>query len=163
MQIEYSASLPQMFDYWRIYEDGVCCFAEGYREDAQGQGNLLGIDLCLIKLHSILAHARLVGQEIPAMAKVVIYMEWKGLAGRHLMWNSNFPMNTVAVAADRFSKTITVDWAEVRDHYFEALKRISLPFFELFPLSGQNDPARWFNRETIIRLFAPINLQLKLF
>jgi hypothetical protein len=81
MRIANTAFLSSTFDYWRMYEDGVCCFAEGYRDDFQGRTDQLNVSLCLIKLHSILAHARLVGQELPAIAKVIIYMDWRGLAG----------------------------------------------------------------------------------
>jgi hypothetical protein len=42
-------------------------------------------------------------------------------------------------AGDRFTRTIALDWAEVRDAYFEALRKITFPFLDLFPLSGQFD------------------------
>jgi hypothetical protein len=66
MRIANSAFLGVTFDCWRMHEEGVCCFAESYCADFQGRSNRLGVGLCLIKLHSILAHARLVGQEMPA-------------------------------------------------------------------------------------------------
>jgi hypothetical protein len=146
-----------------MYEDGVCCFAESYRDDFQGRSDRLGIGLCLIKLHSILAHARLVAQERPEIARVVVYMDWKGLAGRCLMWDRHSPVSAVPVADDRFSKIITLDWAEVRDDYFAALRKIALPFFDLFPMTGQADPATWFTRERIEQLFASLHAQLRLF
>ena len=157
MRIANSAFLGATFDYWRMYEDGVCCFAESYREDYQGRSNGIGVGLSLIKLHSVLAHARLVGQEMPEIAKVVVYMEWKGLAGRCLMWHRHPPVSAVRVAGDRFGKTITLNWAEVRDDYFEALRKISLPFFDLFALTGQADPATWFTRERVEQIFASLS------
>jgi schlafen family protein len=163
MRIANSAFLASTFDYWRMYEDGVCCFAESYRDDFQGRSDRLGIGLCLIKLHSILAHARLVGQEMPEIARVVVYMDWRGLAGRCLMWDRHSPASAVRVADNRFSKTVTLDWAEVRDDYFEALRKISLPFFDLFPLTGSADPATWFTRAKIEQLFASLHAQLRLF
>jgi len=75
----------------RMYEDGVCCFAESYRDDYEGRSDRLGVGLCLIKFHSILAHARFVGQEIPAIARVVVYVDWKELRGRSLMWDKSSP------------------------------------------------------------------------
>jgi Putative DNA-binding domain len=163
MRIADSAFLGATFDYWRMYEDGVCCFAEGYREDYQGRSDGLHVGLCLIKLHSILAHARLVGQEMPEIARAVVHMEWKGLAGRRLMWDRHSPASAVRVADNRFTKTITLHWAEIRDDYFEALRKISLPFFDLFPLTGTADPATWFTRARIEELFASLHAQLRLF
>jgi hypothetical protein len=65
MRIANSAVLTATFDYWRMYEDGICCFAESYRDDYQGRSDRMGVGLALIKVHSILAHARLVGREMP--------------------------------------------------------------------------------------------------
>jgi hypothetical protein len=163
MRIANSAILGATFDYWRMYEDGACCFAEGYREDYEGRSDRRGGDLCLIKLHSILAHARLVGQEMPAIAKVVIYMEWKGLAGRRLTWGRHSVLSATPVADDRFSKTITLDWAEIRDDYFGALRKVSLPFFDLFPMEGWSEPDAWFTRKTIEDRFATFHSRLRLF
>jgi hypothetical protein len=163
MRIAKSALLPAAFDYWRMYEDGVCCFAESYRDDFEGRSNRLGAGLSLIKLHSILAHARLVGQEMPAIAKIVVYMDWKGLAGRCLMWDRNFPISAVPIAGDRFTKAITLDWAEVRDEYFEAFRKISLPFLDLVPLSGNFEPSKWVTREGIAEVFRAYHSQLRLF
>jgi hypothetical protein len=162
MRIANSAFLGATFDYWRMYEDGVCCFVESYREDYQGRSDGLGVGLCLIKLHSILAHARLVGQEMPEIARVVVHMEWSGLAGRRLMWDRHSPASAGPVADDRFGKTITLDWGEIRDDYFEALQ-ISLPLFELFPLTGTADPAAWFTRARVEQIFASLHAQLRLF
>jgi hypothetical protein len=163
MRIANSASLGATFDYWRMYEDGVCCFAENYRDDFEGRSDRLGVGLCLIKLHSILAHARLVGHEMPAIAKVVVYMDWKGLAGRCLTWDRHSPVSAIRVTDDRFRKAIALDWAEIRDDYFGALRKISLPLLDLFPMTGQADPATWFTRERIERLFASYHANLRLF
>ena len=98
MRIANRAFLGATFDYWRMYEEGACCFAEGYREDFKGKSDHLSGDLCLIKIHSILAHARLLGQEMPEIAKVVIYMEWKGLAGRCLTWGRDSVLSATRLA-----------------------------------------------------------------
>lgn len=163
MRIANSAFLAAAFDYWRMYEDGVCCFAEGYRDDIQGRTEQLGVVLCLIKLHSILAHARLVGQQLPSIAKVNIYMDWRGLSGRYLMWDRHCPISDVRIADDRFIKTVTLDWAEVRDEYFGALRKVSLPFLNLVPLSGQFDRSTWLTRESIEKIFAAFDPRLRLF
>jgi hypothetical protein len=162
MRIANSALLTSTFDYWRMYEDGVCCFAEGYREDFQGRTDHVGIAFCLIKLHSILAHARLVGQELPAMGKVIVYMDWRGLAGRSLMWDRILPVSTLRIAGDRFTKTIALDWAEVRDEYFEAFRKISFSFLDLVPMSGQFDRSTILTRENVERIFAAHHSQMRL-
>ena len=158
MQIANSAFLGITFDYWRMYEDGVCCFAESYREDYQGRSDRIGVPLALVKLHSILAHARLVGQEMPTVAKVAIHMEWIGLAGRYLMWDRHDAVGPMHLTDDRLIKTVTLVWAELRDDYFEALRKISLPFFNLW-----DDPTPWFTRERVEQMFASLHAQLRLF
>jgi hypothetical protein len=163
MRIANSAVFASTFDYWRMYEDGVCCFAEGYRDDVRGRIDQLGIALCLIKLHSILAHARLVGQELPAVSKITIYMDWRGLAGRSLMWDRHFAVSDVRIAGDRFTKTISLDWADVRDEYFVAFRKISLPFLDLVPMTGQFDPSTFLTRENIEKIFRAFHPQMRLF
>jgi schlafen family protein len=163
MRIANSAVFASTFDYWRMYEDGVCCFAEGYRDDVRGRIDQLGVALCLIKLHSILAHARLVGQELPAVSKIIIYMDWRGLAGRSLMWDRHFPVSDVRIAGDRFTKTISLDWAEVRDEYFVAFRKISLPFLDLVPMTGEFDPSTFLTRENIEKIFRAFHPQMRLF
>jgi Putative DNA-binding domain len=163
LRIANSAFVGATFDYWRMYEDGVCCFAEGYRDDFQGRSDRLGVALCLLKLHSILAHARLVGQEMPAIGRIVIYMDWKGLAGRCLMLDRHSFVSPTRVADDRFSKTITLDWAEIRNDYFGAFRKISLPFLDLFATPGWLDPVSWLTRERVEQLFASLHAQLRLF
>jgi hypothetical protein len=158
MRIANSAVLGATFDYWRMYDNGVCCFAESYRDDYRGRSDRMGVALALIKLHSILAHARLVGQEMPAIAKVVIHMEWIGLAGRYLMWDRDEPVGPMRPADDRFAKTTVLDWAELRDDYFAALVKISMPFFNLW-----TDLTPWFVRERVERMFASMHAQLRLF
>jgi hypothetical protein len=163
MRIANSRLFPSAFDYWRMYEDGVCCFAEGYRDDFQGRVDQLSITLCLIKLHSILAHARLVSQEMPSIAKIVVYMNWRGLAGRRLMWDRQLAVSEVRIAGDRFTKTIALDWAEVRDDYFNAFRKITLPFLNLVPLTGHFDPSTFLTKEKIEKIFGAYHLQMRLF
>jgi hypothetical protein len=163
MRLHNTGVLSAALDYWRMYEDGICCFAESYRDDYAGRSERLGVSLSLIKLHSILAHARLVGQEMPAIAKIILRMEWKGLAGRYMMWDRDMMASSLRIADDRFTRTITLDWAEVRDDYFQALRKISLPFFNLVPIDGAVDSGAWFTRSRIQETFASFNQQFRLF
>ena len=64
-------------------------------------------------------------------------------------------INAVRVADDRFSKTIALDWAEVRDDYFEALRKISFrsprsmissPFGRRFPHRCQSPSVKRLER-----------------
>jgi hypothetical protein len=163
MRLPKSSFLPTALDYWRMYEDGICCFAESYRDDYSGRTERLGIGLAMIKLHSILAHARLVGQEMPAISKVIVHLEWKGLAQRYLMWDRDMIASPQRIADDRFAKTITLDWAEIRDDYFQALKKISLPLFNLAPIIGASDTGGWFTRTRIQEMFASFHQRFRLF
>jgi Schlafen, AlbA_2 len=164
MRIANSGLLGAAFDYWRIYEDGVCSSAESYREDYKSplDRRVLRVRLCLVKLHSVLAHARFVGQEMPSLGRVIVHMDWKGLSGRMLMWDDHRLASPTVVAADRFVKTINVDWGELRGDYFQALRRVSLPFFDFFACPGWLDPETWFTREMVEREFAELGARMRL-
>jgi len=163
MRLPNTGVLAAAFDYWRMYEDGICCFAESYRDDYAGRSERLGIGLSMMKLHSILAHARLVGQEMPATTKVIVHAEWKGLARRHMMWDRDMMASSLRIADDRFARTVTLDWAEIRDDYFQALRKISLPFFNLVPVNGSTDSGAWFTRDRIQQMFANFHQRFRLF
>jgi len=163
MRLPTTGFLPAALDYWRMYEDGVCCFAESYRDDYAGRSERLGIGLALIKLHSILAHARIVGQEMPEISKVIVHMEWKGLAQRYLMWDRDMIASPQKIADDRFARTITLDWSEIRDDYFKALRKISLPLFNLVQIIGASDTGGWFTRTRIRQIFASFDQKFRLF
>lgn len=165
MRIANSLVLTSTFDYWRIYEDGIGCSAESYREDfnADPKNPALRVGLSLVKLHSVLAHARLVGQELPSVGRVVIYMEWKGLKGRGLMWDQYRVVGPARLADDRFVKTISIEWSELRDKYFEALRKASLPLFDLFAIGEWLDPSTWLTRDLVEREFANFHSRMRLF
>lgn len=163
MRLPKTGVLPAALDYWRMYEDGVCCFAESYRDDYAGRSERLGVGLALMKLHSILAHARIVAQEMPEISKVIVHMEWKGLAERYLMWDRDLIAGRQKIADDRFAKTITLDWAEIRDDYFQALRKISLPLFNLVQIIGAPDANGWFTRTRIREIFASFDQKFRLF
>lgn len=137
MGLPNTGILSATLDCWRMYEDGICCFAESYRDDHAGRSESLGIGLSMMKLHSILAHARRVGQEVPAIAKVIVHMEWQGRAQRYMMWDRDMIASPQRIADDRFARTITLDWAEIRDDYFQAL----CPDLRAFPAARSPAPA----------------------
>jgi hypothetical protein len=154
-------------DYWRIYDVGVFCSISSYREDcnlAKGvfrQPCLTPLQI-LIKTHSVLAHARFVGQETPGLMQIIFRMDWRGLAGRTLRTDEDREIRPIKVADDRFMKTMIVPWSELRDDYFAALKRVSLPFFELFAVAGQLDPDRWLTRELVEKELAKVGSAMRL-
>jgi hypothetical protein len=111
-----------------------------------------------MKLHSLLAHARLLGQEIPGIHQVVIRMDWRGLSGRTLMWDESRVVSPVKVTDDRFVKTLTLSWADLRDDYFAALRRVALPIFNLFANAGWLEPDTWLTRELVEREFAKLQV-----
>src|SRR5262249_30465346 len=138
MRLETTEVVHYPMDYWRIYDQGLFCTSESYREDHDpGRGvpdrRYLVVVRCLIKLHSVLAHARLVGQEMPALGQILLHMDWRGLNGRALILNAeDDDLTPTRASTEWYFKTIRLPWSEVRDDYFSALKRISVPFLELF-------------------------------
>jgi Putative DNA-binding domain len=140
-------------DYWRIYEQGVVTVAESYREDhiAFRLGSRLPFLLvsdCLAKVHALLAHARLLSQEIPAVNQIVLRMDWRGLHDRTLCWNPDTVVSGGKKLADsRFSRTFTLPWSELRDSYFSALRRAMLPLFGMFDFPGHPDAATWLTQD----------------
>jgi len=111
-----------------------------------------------VKLHSLLAHARLLGQEIPGVQQVILRMDWRGLAGRMLMWDTTRVVSPVKVTDDCFVKTVTLLWADLRDDYFVALRRVALPIFSLFANAGWLDPDSWFTPELVEQEFGKLRV-----
>lgn len=150
-------------DYWRIYEAGIGCWATTYREDATSHTTpRLEVEQTLIALHTILAHARLVGQETPTVAQILVRMDWRGLQGRQL-YNDDGIICDTALANDIYTKTIALPWAEVRDDYPAALRRLGMTFFDLFPLQGHLHPDHWLTADQIAAVFAKFGANFKLF
>ena len=169
MRLETMAVVHYPMDYWRIYDEGLFCAVESYREDHDRERGLskdtyLTVVRCLIKLHSVLAHARLVGQEMPALAQIIFHMDWRGLKDRSLILRDiDDDFSGVKVSTGRFFKTITLTWPDVRDDYFGALQRICVPFFELFASRNQFEPEKWLTRERVEELFAKYGRDMRLF
>jgi hypothetical protein len=68
------------------------------------------------------------------------------------------------MADDRFVKTIAVEWAVLRDSYFEALRRVAIPFFQVFGAAGWFNPDEWLTREVVETEFSrPRMNTIKLF
>jgi hypothetical protein len=136
-------------DYWRIYDAGIVTIAESYREDhivfrTGSQLPFLLVSECLAKVHAVLVHARLVGQELPPVNQIVLRMDWRGLHGRTLCWDSHTVVSGgKKLADDRFVRTFTLPWSELRDSYFSALRRAMLPLFGMFDFPGFADAATW--------------------
>lgn len=152
------------FDYWRMYEDGVGCFAEAYHEDYNTpELPYLAVGSCLVKLHSLLAHSRLVGERVPGVGRVLIHMDWRGISGRILFWRQGFVASPLKLRDDRFTKTIALDWRQLRDDYFECLRSVCLPFFKLYALDQTSAPETWLTRELVESEFARTDSRLRLF
>lgn len=153
MRLRASAAFFGSFDYWRFYETGIAVTAESYREDSararMGGEPYLTVLQVLFRLHSLLAHARLLGQETPGVQQVVVRMDWRGLKGRQLAYDPDRRFGTGRVADDRFMKTITLPWADLRDSYFASLRRVSLPILDMFPSGGMRAPEEWLTREAV--------------
>jgi hypothetical protein len=82
-------------------------------------------------------------------------MDWRDLAGRILMWDyEGSYASRSRTAGDRFLKTLTLTWGELRDSYFEALRRVALPILEFFPTGRSASPSEWLTRERVEREFA---------
>ena len=80
------------------------------------------------------------------------------MSGRALMWDNGRVVSPLNVVDDRFAKTAAIPWAELRDDYFSALRRLSLPFFALFASPGWLEPETWLTRELVEREFAKLRV-----
>jgi hypothetical protein len=157
MRVDNTALLSSAYDYWRLYDFGIGVSVESFRDNWTRQGvdpvPRLTPAWILASIHSLLAHARLVGQEIPGIAQVVVRIDWRGLLGRVLMWDDIHVASPQRLASDRFAKTIDLSWAELRDDYFTALRRVAMPVFGLFSNRGYFDPEELLTPEIVRREF----------
>lgn len=158
----HTGLLAGAFDYWRIYESGLAVTVESYHEDYAtvrrgGVPHLTPLQI-FVKLHSLLAHARLLGQEIPGVHQIIVRMDWRGLSGRTLMWDETHVVSPAKFADDRFAKTVILSWSDLRDDYFTALRRVALPVFDLFANAGWLEPDMWLTRELVEQEFAKLRV-----
>ena len=155
--------LPGALDYWRIYEVGIANSAQSYWEDTprarNGGAPYLSVQGVLWRLHSILTHARLAGQETPGVQQVLIGMDWRGLGGRTLKWGASVQYDAGGrTESDRFFRTVALPWAELRDSYFQCFRRIALSFLDVFPVAGLRPPAEWLTRDLVEKQFSDFNM-----
>ena len=160
MRLPNMRVLGGILDYWRIYEAGFAATVQSYRDDYIGGLRrlppYLSVGQALLRLHSLLVHARVVGEEITGVELVPVRMDWRGLAGKELVGGLTEATMGRPMAADRFVKAVTVPWAELRDRYFEALLRVALPLFDAFPNEGWPAPDKWLTRDLIEAEFARV-------
>lgn len=154
MRVENTALISSAFDYWRIYECGIAVSVESFRDNWSREGQPpppkhLTPLWTLVAIHSLLAHARLMGQELPGVAQVIVRMDWRGLADRVLMWDSFRMVASSKLADDRFARTTTLQWTNLRDDYFGALRRVALPFLSVFATHGWFQPESWLTPEAV--------------
>jgi len=62
------------------------------------------------------------------------------------------------LADDYFIKTITPDWAELSAEYWQALSKLSKPFFSLWA-----DAVSWLTREQVEQMLASMDARFRLF
>lgn len=103
----------------------------------------------LVAIHSLLAHGRLMGQALPGVAQDIVRMDWRGLSDRILMWDSLRVVASSPYRDDRFARTTSLQWTDLRDDYFGALRRVALPFMSLFATQGWFEPESWLPREAV--------------
>ncbi len=158
MRLTHTGVLAGTLDYWRIYELGIAVTAESYWEDSAhlkaGGDPYITVSEGLFRLHSLLAHARLMGQETVGVQQVVVRMDWRGLTGRVLAWDRNRIRASGKPVGDRFLKTLMLPWGDLRDSYFATLRRVALSFFDFFPSVSWQANEDWLTRAVIEREFA---------
>jgi hypothetical protein len=156
--------ISSAFDYWRIYECGIAVSVESLRDNWSREGqppppkHLTPLWI-LVAIHSLLAHARLMGQELPGVAQVIVRMDWRGLSDRMLMWDNFRVVASTPYRDDRFARTIPLQWAELRDDYFGALRRVALPFMNLFATQGWFQPESWLTPDAVQNEFKRLEMR----
>jgi len=138
MRLQAMAVLGGTIDYWRMYETGVAATAVNYEEDGIVMGGFrpgryVTTMHSLFRLHSLLAHARLVGQQTPEVQQVLVRLDWRDINGRLLLWEPTDPFCEGVPADPKFAKTIALPWADLRDRYFDSLRRVAGALFGAFP------------------------------
>jgi hypothetical protein len=63
----------------------------------------------------------------PGVQQVLVSMDWRGLAGRALMWDHGGDFAAPGRAGDdRFLKTVALPSVDLRDGYFDSFRRVAL-------------------------------------
>lgn len=158
MRLENTGLLSMSYDYWRLYELGMGITVESYAEDASSQRTTSGtpylrLRWVLVRLHSVLVHARFLGAKVGGVHQVMVRMDWRDLAGRRLQRDPSRFVSPETLATDRYAKTLTLPWTDLIDDYFGCLRRLSLQLFKIFPSEGWRDPEDWLTREFVEQEF----------
>lgn len=153
------------FDYWRAYGNSVFIICKSYKEDYNRLRHktdypFLTSTQIFMRLHSLLAHARLTIEQVPSAAKVALFTDHRGLDGRVLGRGFDYGLRVhagVRAVADRFPTMLVVTRSDLVDGYFETLKRLSVPFLELWAGTGSFDPEEWFTRANVDQIIAALS------
>lgn len=154
MRLENTGLLSMNYDYWRLYEVGMGIIVESYAEDAPRQRTSTGapylrVNWVLVRLHSVLVHARFLGAQVGGVQQVMVRMDWHDLADRRLQWNQSRFVSPAQLATDRYARTLTLSWTDLVDDYFGCLRRLALQLFKIFPSEGWRDPEDWLTKEFV--------------
>lgn len=90
-------------------------------------------------------------------------VDWRGLSDRFHCWGDDTAVSPAKLRDDRFATSVSLDWSELRDDYFQALRKISLPLFNLFTIAGWLDPETWFTRDMVERKLGAMDERMRLF
>lgn len=168
MRLAAAPMVPGSSDYWRVYGDGIVTNAESYIEDNIAFRIGLAPDFllmreCLAKLHALLAHARLAGQEMLAVNQIVLRMDWRDSLVGTFVGRPRSLVTGKKLAEDRIVKTITLSWPDLRESYFSALRRVAVTFFGIFDCPGYPDAAAWLTQELAHDELRQINERMNMF
>lgn len=91
-------------------------------------------------------------------------MEWQGLAGRMLTWDfRDWYAADGTVVDNRFIKTVLFAWDNLRNSYFESLRRAVLPVLDLFEGSRGRSMSDLLTRDFVSSKFAELGKGAVLF
>jgi hypothetical protein len=153
--------------YWRIYDVGLACQAKAYVVDyiarhGRFPASAMRLSDCLEMLHGVLAHARLVAERDVGVARAVVRMDWRGLAGRRLFYDEHSSVSPAPSSGDQ-TKTAEFAVADLKERYFDCLARLAGSFLEAFAAPGWLDPDQFVTVELIQQEFARNRGRMRLF
>ncbi len=131
--------------YWRLYENGLAVTAATYDEDAPSEflnalhggavtivPRFLDATHTIWRLHSLLAHARFVGEQVDGVERVLVQLEWVGLNGRRLLHcGADFAGFDQPDGILR-PPVIDIRWSDLSDHYTDQVARVANQVFGCF-------------------------------
>lgn len=83
------------------------------------------------------------------VSQILVRQDWRGLAGRRLGYDHTSYVSPLEAADDRFLKAVNIPWAELRDDYFSAFRRVCIPFLSLFANPGWLEPEHFLTRDLV--------------